>query len=382
MKHYKRHNATTARTMYLKKNIARSRRRAKLVGLLYLVGVIALAALACLPLLNHELAPIGVMEFYKVFLALDLKSAEGLTKTINCALYAVMLLSAVINAIRGLCKLGWLFKKKGNKAYGFNRNVYAMEDLGTLFSASFAWILCVYVAIALLCGNFLNSINTMMYIALAVGVVIHLLCGFIGAKARYYDLENGQIVEQKRLVGRFACLVRNVLQIVVIAAIIYFLDFKFLGEKVALALGENGVNALMGDAAFLPFALQMVVVLSLFVLIKHATNTTEYSMEGIYGSGMKNFRIFVFLAFIGAAGAFALCTMNKLETGNLLYIAIVCLVSFIIELVMRKYPRLPETMEELKNMKGEGEFSFDTLSRIQQQAEQVAVKTQNAISIL
>ncbi len=377
MKKYRNHTATTSRNLYLKKNIARSRRRAKLVGLLYLVGVIAMAALACLPLLTHELAPIGVTEFYKVFLSLDLSTATGITKTVNCALYAIILLVAVINALRGLGKLGWLFKKKGNKEHGFNRNAYAMEDLGRLFSASFVCLLINYVLIGVLCGGFIDIAATMMYIALAVGVVIHLLCGFIGAKVRYYDLENGQIVEQKRLVGRFACLVRNVLQIVVVLAIIYFLDFAGLGEVVATLLGDGE-----SQMSVLVFGLQMLIVLSSFVLIKHAMSLTEYSMEGVYGSGMKNFRIFVFLAFIGAAGAFALCTMNKLETGNLLYIAIVCLVSFIIELVMRKYPRLPETMEELKNMKGEGEFSFDTLARIQQEKEQVAIKTQQPTVII
>ncbi len=388
MRKYRKMTATTSRNMYLKKSIAGSRRRAKIFGMLYLLGAVALAVAACMPLLVHELAMVGVANCWNVLkhffvnllagnpLVVDevlntytLDTYEGLCITINAFLYAIMLVAVMVNALKALGKLGWLFNKKGTKEYGFNRNAYAMEDMGRAFSGSFAWILITYLIIGLICGGFATLINTMMLIVIAAGVVIHLVCGFFGAKVRYYDLENGQIVEQKRVFGRFSCLLRNVFQLVAVAAIVYLLNFEALSHEIGVFL-QSGEEAKMIMFVFL---LQMVAVLALFVLIKHATAMTEYSIEGVYGSGMKNFRIFTFIVFLVMAAGAALCAMQSLATDEylpLVLVAVVALVSFIIEIIMRKYPRLPEDLEEKKLCKGEGEFSFDTLSRLQQEMEQ------------
>ncbi len=378
MRHNKKHNATTARNLYLKKSIAGTRRRAKFAGILYLLGIIALTAVACLPLMAHENALIGVTEFYKGFMDLDLKSNAGIAKLANSVLYTILLIVVVVNLIKAFNKLGWLCKKTGTKEYGFNRNVYAMSDMGAYFSSDFACILMIYVLIGVFCGGFVDLINMMMLIAVAVGVVIHLLAGFIGAKARYYDLENGRIVEQKRLVGRFACLMRNVLQIAVIAGIVYFLDFAWLNEKLFVLFNNgdfaNGISALTGDmGTLIVFATLMVAIVCLFVLIKHATATTEYSMEGIYGSGMKNFRVFAFILFLVAAVATAMIMVMKvegIEQNNVIFVTVIAFAAFIIEVLLRKYPRLPEDIEDAKWNKqsayDENEFTFEALARMEQ----------------
>jgi hypothetical protein len=166
----------------------------------YLLSIIALAAaVAYFPLFDlaeQELAPIGVMEFWKAFTPdgiAALNTLPGIVKFSNCVLYGLMLLGVVINVLRALGKLGWLFKKKASKSYGFNRNVYAMEDLGNIFSGSFGFIITVYFFIAILCGE-VNP-EMMLYIVLGGGLFIHLFAGVIGGKVSYFDIEDGEIIE-------------------------------------------------------------------------------------------------------------------------------------------------------------------------------------------
>ncbi len=406
MKRYGKHNATTARTMYLRKHIASNRTRAKIVGLLYLLGIIVLGVAACLPMFVHNLAMVTPEDAFNVWkhlivnllsgnpIVVDMvgenypafSSATGLTITIGTALYTVMLIAVVINVIRALCKLEWLFTGKGNKDHGFNRNVFAMEDMGRLFSGSFAFMLITYFVVGVLCGDFvgcfnesvdffgLMSIPNFPIIVLAVAVAIHFVCGFVGAKARYYDIENGQIVEQKRLVGRLACSIRNVLQIAVIAGVLYFFDFEGVANDLGVMLGSGGSAVLVP----LAFYMQLALVLFMLVLIKHATALTEYSMEGIYGNGMKNFRVFAFLGFVVSAVALVMCVMNNMDYGTLLNIAAILLGAFVIELVLRKYPRLPETIAKGRLDGAEAEFSFETFNRLQQSREQNDYRHQNA----
>ncbi len=367
MKRYRSHNATTSRHLYLKKNIGRSRRRAKLVGVLYLLGIVALAALFCLkPLLTPiEGVSLGITEFYKGFTA-GFEGADNIIKFAISVLYAICLLVIVVNVIKGLSKLGWLCKKTGTKEYGFNRNAYAMEDLGALFTGTFVCIFINYLLIGVLMGGFIDKMDMMMYVVIGVAAVIHLIASFLGAKVRYYDLENGQIVEQKRLVGRFACLMRNILQIAAIAGILFFLDFAWINAKAKAIIG--------GDmAAIIPFAMMMVILVSVFVLIKHAFAATEFSMEGIYGAGMKVFRVFTFISFLAAVAAVVLCVLGQgaeLVQNDVIFIAVISFASFIIEVLLRKYPRLPEDIEDAKWDKqsayDENEFTFEALARMEQ----------------
>ncbi len=338
----------TARSANIRKRIARNRRRAKLSGLLYLVGVLVLAATACFPFLVHDLAPIGVLAFYQAFLPANLKGVmqdqNKLVALINSVLYALMLLVVLVNALKSLGKLRWLFKKRGSKAYGFNRNVYAMEDIGNYFSGSFAMIICTYVLIALFCGKF--AINLLGLIVLAGGVVIHLLAGFMSAKSGYYDIQRGEIVECQRQVGRIAPMIRNLVQLVAVAAVIFFIDYEGLGEILPTLTSLEGIQNLMSDMnTLLVFAAQMVAILCLFVLVKHATGLAEFNIDGAYGEGMKNFRIFSFFLLIAAGGAVAI-KLAMIMPGTLdiklLIIAGVGLVTFIVELVMRNMPKFIE----------------------------------------
>ncbi len=365
--------ALTSSGYNLRKRIARNRRRAKLVGFVYLLGIIALAAAACLPLLVHDLAPVGVMAFWKELLPANMNTGtvEGMTKVVVSGLYALMLLGIVINVFRALGRLGWLHKKTANKTFGFNRNVYGMEDMGRIYSGSFAVLLVGYFLIAMLCGNV--EVNPLMLIVLGAGAGIHLLAGFWGAKTGYFDVEEEGVVEHKRVRGRVAPFIRNVFQLAAVFGIMYFFQEVNLVQPLFTPLLEkNGVNNLLGKEllAMVAIVLQLVSVLCLFVLAKHATAITEFNFEGPRGDGMKNFRVFSF--FICAMTAASAFLGEAAIKTNLLIIAGIAFAAFLIELIMRKRPKLPSDKKE-KKAKDDGEITFESLP--QPQDEPVAEKS-------
>ncbi len=384
MRKYRKTSALTSRGLYLRKRIARNRSRAKWVGFLYLLAIIALAAVVCVfPLIKHELASLKVMEFWKVFKPANLKgfklsNTDLLYKLAVNGLYALMLLGLVINVLRALGKLGWLFKKSANKTYGFNRNVYAMEDLGKIFSGSFTIIVVTYFLIAVMCkdyGGATYQIDKIKLLAvLGGGVVLHILCGIWGASTRYYDFEDGEIIEQTRVVGRFAPFFRNLLQTACVFALMYFyLDVTTLNVTIPELLSKSGFKSFIKDLPkVIELAAQIVVLLCLFVLATHAFATTEYNFDGVHGAGMKNFRVFSFFVFLVAGGAAAykyLMVKPAVLDKGMLIIAGIAFVMFVIELIMRKMPRFPEDKKKAKK-EVEEEFTIDQLSFPEQKVDQ------------
>lgn len=385
MKRYKKRNVPNQQGIYLKKRIAKTRGRAEFIGILYLLATFAVAAVACFPLLTSALASVGVKDFWKVFTLSALKdwrNAETFVKLASAALYGFMLFGLAINVIKALSKLNWLFKKKGSKTHSFNRNVYAMEDLGNIFSGSFASVINFYFLIYVLCGT--AKLETVAYVFLGAGVLVHFFCGLIGGKASYFDSDSrGNLIEQKRLIGRFAPFLRNVLQICAVAGIgWFFLKANTLSDCIAPLLERGAISAyvkpnLMG---FVSVALQALTALCILVLVKHATGTSEYSIEGTEASGMKNFRVFSFFIVL-TAGATAVCrylfgeatfafvevlsevgaggtvlSVLKYKDYDSLIAAGIAFVMFVIELIMSRMPRLPENREEYSRAYGGGYY--------------------------
>ncbi len=367
MKRYQRAAARNPHGLYIRKQVARNRRRAIWVGLLYLLAIFAFAAAVCvLPLFEHELAPIGITEFYNVFLPNTLKSFDASDKAqlvalMTCAIFALLLFTLAINALKALSKLSWLCKKRGSKVYGFNRNVYAMEELGNIFSGSFTVIVNFFLIMSLCCGEF--AITQWMYILLGAGVALRVLLGFWGSKTGYYDLVNGNVVEEKRTVGRFAPVVRNILQFAAIIGILCFLNFADLHERLFALLTKDGLKEFLSDInVIIPLVAEVLVVLCLFVLVRHATNITEYNFDGPYGAGMKNFKLFSFFIFLFAGGAvvYQYSMMEQMLDKALLIIAGIALAMFIVELIMIGMPYAPEE-KKAKTVDGEEEISIKDL---------------------
>ncbi len=362
MKKYKVKSSPSQRGVYLKKSIARNRGRAKFVGILYLFATIALAGVACLPLMTAPNAPLGVTALINAFVSIGattFTTSAGIITVINAVLYTVLLLALVINVLKAISKLGWLFKRKASRTYGFNRNAYAMEDLGNLFSGSFAAIISVHFLIAVICGEY--TVSPYLLILLGAGLVLHFFLGLVGGKIRYYANQDGDVVEQKREVGRFAPFFRNLLQVVATFTMMYFfLKTSTIDDCLAPLFVENSFGKYVTSnlTAWISILLQVFTMIWMFVLVKHATGTTEYGIEGPYGAGMKNFRVFSFFVFL-TAGATCVCRYlfgevafasfvlsivkfvgENVDVGSII-IASIALFMFIVELIMRNRPRRP-----------------------------------------
>ncbi len=370
MREYKKTAALTPKGVYLRKRIARNRERAKFVGLLYLLANIALAVAVCMPLLGHELASLKVTTFWKTFKPSVLK---GLTRSnvdlwyqvAISGLYALMLLGLFVNVLRSFGRLSWLLKKSANKEYGFNRNVYAMEDLGKIFSGSYLVTLFTYFLVAVLCngwnGQSFEIDKIKMLSVLGGGALLHLLCGVIGACSRYYDFEEGEIVEEVRGVGVFAPFLRNLLQLIAVFALAYFyLRATTLNTIIPELLKKGGVKTYFKSVArAIDLGAQLALLLCLLALAKHATGTAEYNVNGVYGKGMKNFRVFSFFTFLVAGGVVAykyLMGKSGWLNENLLITAGIAFAAFVIELIMRNMPKFRDEKDYQE------EFTIDEVS--------------------
>ncbi len=399
MKKYKIRTVPTQQSVFLKKRIGKTRRRAKFVGLLYLLATIILAALACLPLIDlGELAPLGATEFYKAFLDMQTDTTAGLIKVVNAALYGVLMLAVIINVFKALSKLNWLFKKKASKTYGFNRNVYAMEDLSRIFSGSFRAIVLVYFIIAVLAGHSaipyvhgdIEGIE-MMLITIAIGLVFHFICGILGGKVSLFVVHEGVgVVEQKRNTGRFAPFVRNVVQVTVAFGVMYcFLYDNKVQMLLDCVLGGKMNYITENLMLFIPAILQTIAIIWIMVLVKHATSPTEYSIDGRFAPGMKRFRVCTFflvltsIAIIACKWMFgeaafvivdgvstwkpvrAIAEINEYWTSKgrptwvivkehckgYIAMGIATFISFVLEVFMRKRPRTTEEKQMKKDKK-------------------------------
>ena len=343
--------AKARRLAALRKRITKVQGKAKFVGVLYLLATIALLALSCFPVFTVDGTQEGwlyVLTFWQSFAVLqDMAnlSVENVSEMIISGVYVFILLVLLVNVFRAFSKLNWLFKKKPSKQNGHNRNVYAMEDLGKIFSSSFFTVVFFnYILYLLLKANTL-SFNLPNLIALAaLGLFIHFVCGHIGGNVSLFVADGDVLIEEKRECGRVAPIVRNVLQLIAICGIAYLISVtcnvpgwvvRFLSLDVTQLLAEPTrliASGLLGFAIF-----------SFAVLVKHATNITEFDLEGVDAPGMKNFRVFSFIIFLMAGGAFAArYLLFGVLMVELAIMAGVAIVSFIIELIMKNMPGVPQ----------------------------------------
>lgn len=377
MKNYKKKKVPSQQGIHLKKRIAATRGRAEFIGIVYLLAIIALVVVAAfVPMLQAELAPLGALSFWKVYAWSNLTALDTVEKIIqvaNATIYGLMLLGLVINIFKALSKLNWLFKKKGSQTYNFNRNVYAMEDLGEIFSGTFASIIIFHFLIYLICGEM--AILWPTYVVLGGGIFIHFFCGLIGGGASYFDKDaRGNLIEKKRLIGLGAPFIRNLLQLIAVGGMIFFfVKASDLHTFIPYLLEKGGFQVYVLDnwMGFISVGLQILTIIWIIVLLTHATNITEFSIEGTEAAGMKNFRIFSFFTFLTAGGTvvckylfgqatfgadangYTIVELVKSVDYNSLFIAIIALVMFIIELIMTNMPRIPE------GAAGENESDYD-----------------------
>ncbi len=356
----------------LKKRVRKIQGRAKFVGVLYLLGTIGLLAIAAvLPILSGTCivdvnsAQFPVLTFYQPIADLFAGGADAfanltavqIVDIIVVALFAIMLLVMIINVLRSLGKLGWLFKRRASYTNGFNRNMYAMDDMAKLYSSSLSALVVLNLFIFLFSGGTLGAdgvesaigLTTNAYIALGAGLGIHFFCGLIGGTVTLFTTGD-RIEEEVRENGLFVFFVRNLVQLVAVAAIVYFL----LQESVLLAKVQELLKLLVEDKT--PFAeinfmeyvlvgVELVAWLFIVVLIKHATAATEFNRDGMAGSGMRNFAVFSFLTALVLAAEIVLPMLGigvaEVATElnqNLLIATVVAFVAFLLDCIIKSRP--------------------------------------------
>ncbi len=344
-----------SKTTILRKRVRAIQGRAKFVGILYLLGSIGLAALvACMPLLTGTCLTDGkkfpVLTFYIPLKDLFKGGVKGLRSlgveqmcnAFTALLFGILLLTLLINVLRSIGKLGWLFKRKASYANGFNRNMYAMDDMADRYSSSLAAIVSINLLVYLFTGTGVKFTN-FAYVTLGVGFGVHFIAGLIGGTVTLFTTGE-RLEEQEREGGLFVYFIRNLIQIAAVAAIVFFLakesvfftELKNLLDK--LVVQKAGFKSIQWKT-LIPAGVELVAWLIVFVLIKHATAETEFNRDGIAGAGMRNFTVFSFFAVlaIGALVAFPYLGIGgaKVLNKNLVIAAAVAFVAFLFDCILK-----------------------------------------------
>ncbi len=310
----------------LKKRVKVMHGRAEFAGILYLLGTLALTALVALfPLINGTvLAPdaefpalaITAMTFYQPFVDLfnnlSALTAPIIVNAVIALLYALLLIILVVNVFRSLSKLSWLFKTRASYTNGFNRNMYAMDDLADIFSSTFAAIIVCHLFIFLLSPVDTRAVTMASYIMLGAGGVIHLLAGLVGGSVTLFTTGDN-IEEEPREHGLFLFFLRNIIQIAATGAILWVMityyssfgvQFTELIDKLAVQMDFTWLTE--NIMTLIPFIIEIVLWIFIVVLIKHSVNATEFNRDCMDGAGMNNFAVFSLLSAICLAAIIAL----------------------------------------------------------------------------
>ncbi len=325
-----------------RRRIRKAHSKIKFIGFLYLLGILALAALAFLPAVKVNGMELSITTFYTPIT--DVFSGNlDILNLLVAFFYTCIILTVVINVFKAFGRLGRLFKKTA-RYVRLNRNLDAMEDLAVIFSGSFGAIVNFTFLICVIAS--FETILTFGYVTLGVGLLFHFLCGCYGGTISTFT-SRASIEENKRTCGLFVYFVRNFLQVLALVLIcVFFMEINVLNVYLALLL-DGDIAALTNDIFVLAvFALQFLTVIWLLVMIKHATAATEYNVWGSEGPGMLNFRVFSFFSFITMLGVGVISLVLLKDTlaiyENSFYIAAICFIMFILDCVLRSIPHEEE----------------------------------------
>ncbi len=356
----------SANAVALRKRVRKVHSKARFTGVLYLLGALALMALAFLPMITIDGTEFGVQTFWKPFIGLT-EGAFDWAGIIVGVLYAILLLKVVINFFKCFSKLGWLSKRSSRYVNGYNRNARAMSEMGKRFSNSFAGIINITLFTWIMQASTAELALTMYaYAALAIGLGVHFIAGLIGGTVSYFDVQgnSGSVEEVKRECGLFVYLFRNLVQVAAVAGIVwFFLPQNVIGNTVAeFAKGANPFASDLLTSA-IPFAVQLLLTFLLFALIDHAVDSTEFNRQGVDGAGMKKYPTCVFFVFVLAAAMLA-AEYVLINPGELampyVYIAAIAFVTFLILCIFKSRKAKKEKVEE--------EPEFEPVMSVQNQA--------------
>lgn len=330
----------------VKARIKRDHRRSFFAGCFYWLGSLLLLVLTMFPFVadlsgfefdvleNGEVqAGIWVMSFLKPIT--NMNGGVGAPLIIS-VLYIVMILMTLVNFIRCTLKLFRINKKNPTRKRGYNRSGRAARISSRAYSGSF-FATMAFSVIAILLGD--GQFTLFFYVMLAVGLVFHFMGNFIVCKLSYFLESDDRFfpIERKRLLGRVLPLFRNFVQYVAIGALVVMIDKLGLLPNIFALLGSGTADSNIFVGTIFPALLALVMVFTV-IMLRHATNVTEYNEFGSYGKGMKTVRVCSIFNLIFGIGAVVIAYILAKDAGiNGLYaiaIAAISLVLFILEMLL------------------------------------------------
>ncbi len=370
------------------KRVGSVHRRAKSVGVFYFIGTLLLTVLSCVTFLTapHFGEEIGfstgifnistgsVSQFWAPLMAGGVS-----VYFIAAVLYIILLLTMIINLIRCFSLMKALFKKNSKKSRPanpmvelarINKKKSAMEALGKVFSGSLATMICINFLIYLIVP--FVKIEIFAVIAVGVGIFFHMLCGVLGAKVTGFYSDSkcccgqhhympmnypiydprmmpegydtygqpqvvGSLKQEKREYSIWIFFFRNLFQLLsVFGLVIAINNVTTLHIDLAHILNDTEIIASFSKDVVEGYAVNYIMVgveaamlCCLFMLIKHATSTTEYNFLGMEGAGMKRFRVFSVLTLLMGAVFMVLQMLGGAAKDVWVPIALIIVVAFL-----------------------------------------------------
>ena len=340
----------------VKKRIKSVQRKAKWAGLFYLLGTIVLAAAAlAIGLLDNTILTVEnpnempIMAAINKLTTADFANFQGrqVAHLAVIAVYLVMALVLVVNVLRSFGKLGMLFKRRASYTNGFNRNMYAMDDMSKIFSCSLATTinctLLMYLGTKCAMYSYGTSValSQMGLIVIAAGVAIRVLVGLIEGKVTLFTTGD-HIEEETREFGLGVFFLRSLLQIAVTTAVIYLLapnsNFGTNGILGALIAQPFDPNAVLAAPGLIPFVVEIVAWLVVMALVKRTVSAAEFNRDGMEAKGIKAYRVATFFTAVLVAVFAVLPMLTSPEAAlntNLLIVAAVAFVGFVLDCSIR-----------------------------------------------
>ncbi len=356
---------------------AKARRKAIFAGVLYLIGTVGLAVAAFLPLtVGVEVGAygaFGIQNFWQpivdVFKNLpDFIAAPSnyILALVASLLYTLTLLFTIINALRSISRWDHLCMR-GSRRIGYNQNKLAVDAMGKIFACSFALVVSHTIWIMALFPAEGATFSLIGIIVGGVGLLIHFVATPVAASiSRFTTRET--IAEIPRKHGMFSPILRNFFQFAAIGGIAFFLMnhqrgvLAFILTALAnpiegwnmLVTNLSGENLVHGLFALLALSFWLIGFICFLVILRHAINPTEYYACGNKARGRKVVRFHAFNLFLvlffsvllpivyaWIVGGFP-ANIGELFLENLsvVYAMAVALGLFIIECIMKKYPKV------------------------------------------
>ena len=379
---------------------AKARRKAIFAGILYLIGTVGLAVAAFLPLtvgvMVGDYGELGITNFWQPiwdactnFAGVIAAPADYVLPLTASLLYTLMLLFTLINALRSIARLDHLCMK-GSKRVGFNQNKLAVDAMGKIFACSFSLVVAHTLLIMAIFPAEGATFSLIGMIVGGVALLIHFVATPVAASVSRFTVRD-TIAEMPRKYGMFSPILRNFFQFAAIGGIAFFLmnyqrgalgyilttwinPVEGWNSTMASLSGENFVDGLF---QLLYAVFYLIGLICFLVILRHAINPTEYYACGNKAKGRKvvrgfSFTYFLFLLFSVLApivhawiiGGFP-ANIGELFLQNLsvIYAMAIALGLFIIECIMKNYPKVKKAYRpkaEKKDEKDEGKEDKET----------------------